>query len=259
MDLEKKRRGIQSVEVGTQLLIALAQERRALSLSDLSRLANLTPGRAHPYLVSYINMGLVEQDPSTGLYQLGPFCLELGLVRLNQLDIIKIAAPLVNELATNTELSVALAVWGNMGPTIVQLIEPYRPLHVNMRPGTVMSLTNTATGHVFAAYLPEQMIKQYLNSGQHALTHNPRQKQLSQKQFATHINATKENGMAQALGIPIPGIHALSVPVFGLNNHIELALTIMGTSEHFDASFDGAIAQKLLALSQKISYSLGKL
>lgn len=258
MDLEKKRRGIQSVEVGTQLLMALAQERRPLSLSDLSRLANLTPGRAHPYLVSYINMGLVEQDTGTGLYQLGPFCLELGLVRLNQLDIIKITAPLVNELATNTELSVALAVWGNMGPTIIQLIEPYRPLHVNMRPGTVMSLTNTATGHVFAAYLPEQMIKQYLNSGQHALTHNPRQKQLSQEQFATHIKSTRKNGMAQALGIPIPGIHALSVPVFGLNKHIELALTIMGTSEHFDASIDGAIAQKLLALSQKISYSLGK-
>jgi len=42
--------------------------------------------------------------------------------------------------AAQTEQSVAVAVWGNLGPTVVRMEEPIHPLHVNLRTGTVMSL-----------------------------------------------------------------------------------------------------------------------
>ena len=44
-------RGIQSVEVGGRLLLALAHVGRALSLKDLAQEADMAPGKAHPYLV----------------------------------------------------------------------------------------------------------------------------------------------------------------------------------------------------------------
>ena len=47
----------------------------------------------------------------------------------------------------------ALAVWGNFGPTIVRMIEARQPLHVTMRAGTVMSILGTATGRAFAAVM----------------------------------------------------------------------------------------------------------
>ena len=37
-------------------------------------------------------------------------------------------------------------------------MDPIYPLHVNLRTGTVMSLAGTATGRLFAAYLPRQLI-----------------------------------------------------------------------------------------------------
>ena len=48
----KERRGIQSIEVGGQLLLALAENGRPMSLGDLAKAARMPSGKAHPYLVS---------------------------------------------------------------------------------------------------------------------------------------------------------------------------------------------------------------
>ena len=65
-------RGIQSIEVGGALLKALAHHGRALPLKDLAAEAGMVPAKAHPYLVSFGKLGLIEQDAASGRYGLGP-------------------------------------------------------------------------------------------------------------------------------------------------------------------------------------------
>jgi DNA-binding IclR family transcriptional regulator len=92
-------RSVQSVEVGGRLLLALADSRSDLSLKDLAARAGLTPSRAHPYLVSFSRLGLVEQRQPTGRYGLGPAALQIGLAALHQLDPIQAASPVAEALA----------------------------------------------------------------------------------------------------------------------------------------------------------------
>ena len=87
-------RGIQSVEVGGQLLKALARSGRRMALKDLARDADMTPAKAHPYLVSFGKLGLIEQDPVSGHYGLGQLAVQLGLISLQQVD--PVAWPLPN-------------------------------------------------------------------------------------------------------------------------------------------------------------------
>ena len=94
----KVRRGIQSIEIGSELLGVLAQHVTPMALKDLAKAAGMSPGKAHPYLVSFLKVGFVTQDAS-GRYQLGPFALQLGLTRLQRLDVVKEASPLVEVLA----------------------------------------------------------------------------------------------------------------------------------------------------------------
>lgn len=75
----KQRQGIQSIEVGARLLRALAANGRSMMLRDVARNAGMPAAKAHRYLVSFMRMGLVEQDANTGRYDLGEFSLELGL------------------------------------------------------------------------------------------------------------------------------------------------------------------------------------
>ena len=64
----KPQQGIQSIEVGARLLRALAANGRSMMLRDLAQNAAMPAAKAHRYLVSFMRMGLVEQDANTGRY-----------------------------------------------------------------------------------------------------------------------------------------------------------------------------------------------
>ena len=92
-------RGIQSIEVGGQLLRALVHHGRPMALKDLAREADMTAAKAHPYMVSFGRLALIEQDGASGHYRLGPLALQLGLIGLQQADPVHIASPLMAPLA----------------------------------------------------------------------------------------------------------------------------------------------------------------
>jgi hypothetical protein len=53
---DKPRRGIQSVEIGSQLLTALARHVAPMPLRDLAKAAGMSTGKAHPYLVTFLSV-----------------------------------------------------------------------------------------------------------------------------------------------------------------------------------------------------------
>jgi DNA-binding IclR family transcriptional regulator len=254
---EKTRRGIQSVEIGSELLVVLARHVKPMALKDLAKAAHMSTGKAHPYLVSFLKVGFVMQD-AAGCYELGPLALQLGLTRLQRLNPVKVASPLIEHLATETEHSVALSVWGNLGPTIVRLEDPVHPLHVNLRVGTVMSLAHTATGRLFAAYLPakvvEKMVVEDLNR-QSGRSDGPLH--MTRAQVEEALIETRRHGLSRTLGQPIPGIDAFSAPVFDSGGHIALGITVMGPSATFDSEWNGSVARPLRACSREVSRLLG--
>jgi DNA-binding IclR family transcriptional regulator len=256
---EKERRGIQSIEIGSQLLVELARHVAPMALKDLAKAARMSTGKAHPYLVSFLKVGFVTQEAS-GSYELGPLALQLGLARLQRLDPVKEASPLIAALAAETEQSVAVAVWGNLGPTIVRLEEPIHPLHVNLRTGTVMSLAYTATGRLFAAYLPPKVVEKLIiedvarQSGRAGGT-----MQLTRAQVDDAIVETRRRGLSRTIGHPIPGINAFCAPVFDSAGNLVLGITAMGPEATFDNEWNGKVAAPLRACALEVSRRLGYL
>jgi len=250
-----ERRGIQSIEVGGALLQVLAQRGRSMMLRDLALAAGMPAAKAHPYLVSFGKLGLIEQDPATGHYGLGAAALQLGLAALRGLNPVRLATPAAARLANAIHLNVAIALWGNHGPTVVSIEECSRPIHVNMRPGTVMSLLYSATGRVFAAFLPTAMTAEL----QDADTQQQASALSGLPPVAPEesLIAVREHGMARALGQPIPGISAFSAPVFDHMGKLTLAITAMGPTASFDPNWDGSIANALRDCTQQISHRLG--
>jgi DNA-binding IclR family transcriptional regulator len=256
---EKSRRGIQSFEVGTQLLIELARHVKPMALKDLAKVTGMSTGKAHPYLVSFLKVGFVTQDAS-GSYELGPLALQLGLARLQRLDAVKEASPLIEELAARTEQSVAVAVWGNLGPTIVRLEEPIQPMHVNLRTGTVMSLAYTATGRLFAAYMPPKVVEKLI--AEDIARQGGRSDGvvlITRAQVEDAITETRRHGLSRTIGQPIPGINAFCAPVFDAAGHLVLGITAMGPEATFDNEWNGKVASPLRACALEVSRRLGYL
>jgi DNA-binding IclR family transcriptional regulator len=250
-------RGIQSIEVGGELLRVLVNTQRPMPLRDLAREARMAPAKAHRYLVSFGKLGLAKQDPATGAYELGPFALQLGLVSLQRLDAIREAGPEAALLAGRIGHTVFLTVRGQLGPMVVRMEESGQPLHVNMRTGTLMSLMNTATGLIFASFLPSKMIESMLQHEALRMAGARALDAAAMKRFEHAMSETRRRGLARAVGNPIPGANALAAPMFEANGNIVLAMTAMGPAGTFDPAWEGEIANALRSSAETISSRFG--
>jgi DNA-binding IclR family transcriptional regulator len=262
-------RGIQSIEVGGQLLRALVHHGRPMALKDLAREADMTAAKAHPYMVSFGRLGLIEQDRASGHYLLGPLALQLGLISLQQADPVHIATPLIAEVAQRIGHTVALAVWGARGATIVRTAESPSPVHVNMRHGTVFSLTNTASGRIFAAYLDAGTVRQLLDAERQRQKQRKAGEQAPEAgmppqpplpswgEFERQLQEVRVHGISRSEGEVIEGVSAMAAPVFDHTGAIVLSVTAIGPAAIFDTAWDSEIARALKACAGTVSARLG--
>lgn len=251
-------RGVQSVEVGGRILVAMIQAGRPSMLRDLALGSDLTPAQVHAYLVSFRRLGLVEKDPATGRYQLGPFALQLGLGRLRVSNPLRLAGDTAAGLAVELGLMVTITVWGTFGPTIVQVHEAADQMHVNLRAGAVYSLTGTATGRLFAAYLPSKQVAHLLDAelAEGALTQRIGNL-TSRAQFERAVARVRRQGYAVAEGSPVPGINGIAGPVFDHSGQMQLAITLVGPTAIVGTGRQSPQVTALLNFTRGLSAQLG--
>jgi DNA-binding IclR family transcriptional regulator len=265
---ESDSRGIQSIEVGGRLLLALAHHGQPLALKDLAAAADMSAGKAHPYLVSFIKLGLVERETEGGRYGLGPLALQMGLIGLQQYDPVRLATEIIDDLAQATGHTVAIAVWGHRGPTLVRIAAAPSPVHVSMRHGTVMSIPDTASGRLFAAFGPAEAVREALeNEAPSSRKGAPAPGRPARARaggrfglgtaFDREIERVRADGVACIDGAALPGVSAVSVPVFDARGQLVLSLTAIGPSATFDAAVDGAVAARLKPAAAQLSLRLG--
>lgn len=253
-----ERQGIQSVEVGARLLKVLAEHNRAMMLKDLARKADMAPAKAHRYLASFIRCGLVSQDQYTGHYDLGSFALELGLSSLARLDIIKAADPILEGLCERISETVALAVWGTHGATIIRMFEPLTTITVSLRPGAVLPLSLSATGRCFAAFCTRPAIRKTLDAEIQGMAESSARSIDEAKADLELIFAEiRQRRVARASGSLTLGINGFSAPVFDYAGDMVAALTTLGAVEHFDDSWSSPIAVELRLAAALLSRQLG--
>jgi DNA-binding IclR family transcriptional regulator len=250
--------GIDSIETGMRLLTALAERRRPQMLKTLAADAGMPPAKAHRYMVSFVRAGYVDREPESGLYRLGPTSLQLGLAALGGTDALELGTQTICGLRDELNQTMAMMVWGNLGATIVRIEEVSQPVTINSRPGTVLPLLASASGQVFAAFLPEQMIAPMLAAEVTANRKMDDPRLVTSMEKAKLIIAdVRRRGIGKVTGETTPGIHALAVPVFDYRRQPVLALAAMGLGGRFDSRWNGAIAQRLKEAARMLSSRLG--
>jgi len=262
------RAGIQSVEVGFELLKALADAPGALMLRDLAAGAGMSAAKAHRYLVSFQRMGLVMQDPVSTRYDLGPAALRLGLAGLSRIDAVKLARERVPSLLAETGHTLAIAVWGNQGPTMVHWAEAPQAVPVTLRLGDVMPLLTSATGRCFAAFMPPgghdgERIPLMIRDELARLRQLPRTELPLQdvprtpEEIQAVLDETRRQGLGRVVHSLLPGVGGFCAPVFDAQDRLALGLVVLGSVSTLDTDWNGRPAQALRRSAARLSHDLG--
>lgn len=229
-----------------------------MMLRDLARTAAMPAAKAHRYLVSLARTGLVMQNAASGRYDLGPFALELGLASLARLDAVKAAEAALEALAEDIGETVALAVWGNMGPTIVRWIDSRHPVSVNLRTGSVMPLLHSAIGLCFVSFFDSPRLQQRIDE-ELRINELAAEKRgpSSRQELDALVAEARRHGMTRVMGTVLPGINAFCAPVFDHEGAMVLAIAALGPASLFKAEWTGSVPRAIALAASSVSGRLG--
>ncbi|MDR5733390.1 IclR family transcriptional regulator [Caballeronia sp. LZ025] len=251
----KAQRGINALDSTGELLNALVSASRPMNLRDLAAAAGMPPAKAFPHLVSLQKIGLLSRDDD-GCFSAGALGFELGLIALQRLSPTRDAEPEIVSLAAATQLSVAAATLGPLGPTVIRLEESARPQHISLRVGTVMSLVNTAIGRVFAAHMSEDVLEGLLAQETIRLAGAATKPPL-EREYRARLERIRERGIDEAFDAPVPGVGTFAAPILDHTGSIRLVIAVIGSSRGIDRDYDGPVARALLAATQRLSWRFG--
>tara|TARA_R110000751_G_scaffold36940_3_gene89839 strand:- start:3593 stop:4567 length:975 start_codon:yes stop_codon:yes gene_type:complete len=220
------RKGIQSIEVGGRIISALCDFQYPVPLKDLAAAVGMPAAKVHRYLTSLVRIGLACQDDQSGLYGLGPMALRMGLSAIERNDVVMRAGRLLRVLTLDWRSSGHLAIWGERGPVLIRTEHGGPPVISTMGLGTVMPLLRSATGQAFLATMPRSAIEHVIRAEQEIL-------HWDDQQVADLIEKNRLRGAAVIEGNIVPGLSAISAPVFNLDGSVACCVTLMNPQANY--------------------------
>lgn len=93
---------------------------------------------------------------------------------------------------------------------------------------------------MFAAWLPRKLIEPVIAAELQAVQKGWSDLgALSGAALDREIAKVRRDGIAATTDLPVPGISALSAPVFNHSGHLQLAITVIGPTPKIDVSLQG--------------------
>jgi DNA-binding IclR family transcriptional regulator len=239
-----------SVDRALRILLLLREE-HSVTLTAVSRALDVAPSTAHRLLTTLLLHDFVRRDSATRAYLPGRALLEIGLAAAGNLDIRRLARPVLEELTRELEETVHLVVRDGATVLFLDTVESPRAVRVTDRTGTTLPAHCTAAGKVLLAELDRVALWALLGSAplarltprtrverrdlEHELEH------IREVRYATNFAESERGLSAVAAAIPDPG--AVST----------MAVTVSVPSEHIDHARVRRIADAVITAAQRVA------
>ncbi len=192
-------------------------------------------------------------------YDLGPVSLREVKAALPSCEAIAKAMdalPLVSESVGG--FTVGLSVWGNHGPTMVGWHGGENVAQQQLRAGLVMSITRTATGIAFAAFMPPEVTNVFLQEDLRLFRIADEDEQEQRRAFDSTVAAARASGLARAVDLepsPLFGAvaNAFSAPVYDAQGDMICALSMAADASLLPPDPDGPAPQALLRAAKDLT------
>jgi DNA-binding IclR family transcriptional regulator len=218
--------GVQSIRRAFAILEEIARHRDGINLTDLSRQVRLHNSTTFHLVKTLASLGYVQQPRDSKKYRIGRRLFTLAASSLDELEMINVATPVLEELTRSTGESSHLAV--RSGDEVVVIAKTYGTgaFQLADRVGVVRPAHCTALGKVLLAALPQPELERYL--GAHELRAFTPRTIVEAESLVREIEGVRRNGIAYDDAEFNVEVRCMAVPVYGLTGQVTAAIGISG-------------------------------
>lgn len=246
-----------SLRNGLLVLESFTPRKRNLSLSDISKLNNLSKASVFRILKTLSELEYLKYRPEDKKYSLGPKVLSLGFSVLQTMEVREIARPYLEELSNECQKTVNLGVLDGYEMVYIDRIRFPDLRELNIRVGSRIPLYNSALGRAVLAHQAKEKLAELLwkfRKDPHAVDYVGN----NGGKLLKALEKVRKEGFASSDEEFAAGIRAIAVPLFSFTGAVAYSINIVGSSDVIPMEeLKTSYVPKLINIGREISRMLG--
>jgi DNA-binding IclR family transcriptional regulator len=189
-----QRTGVQSLGRAFSIIEAVAQHRDGIGLADLSRLVGLHNSTAFHLAKTLLSLGYIRQDAETKRYRIGRKLFALAAGALDEIEMIHLANPVLENLSRTTGESGHFCVRVGDAVVVIARTSGSGAFQMADRVGVVRPAHCTALGKAILASLSPEQLRLFIQ--RNPLTPSTKRSITEIPEFIREIERVRQTGFA---------------------------------------------------------------
>src|SRR5258708_5345632 len=252
---DRARSGVQSLGRAFAILEEVARHREGIGLAELSKLVGLHNSTTFHLAKTMVSLGYMRQERDTKRYRVGRPLFALAASALDEIEMVNLATPIMEDLSRETGESSHFAV--RMGDAVVVIARTSGPgaFQLTDRVGVVRPAHCTALGKIVLAALRPDQLKRFLERVE--LKPSTKKSITEPAALLREIAEIRRSAIAFDDGEFNPEVRCVAVPVYNFTGDVVGALGISGPIWRMSYQMLQSRAKAVKAAANRLSSEFG--
>ncbi|KNZ40905.1 IclR family transcriptional regulator [Acetobacterium bakii] len=225
MDAKKKKTNLSSVGNTLCILNCFTVEQPEKRVTDIARELDLGKSTVSRLLATLASEGYVKKNPETQKFSLGLRLLSLASTLTSNLEIVREARPVLQQLVQETSESAQIAEIEGNRMIYVDQVKCKQPIRILAHIGRINPIHCTGSGRLLLAYQSEKRQQELLHGELMKYTPNT---ETDPVKIQKDLETIKNQGYCIITNELIEGVVSISAPIRDYRERVISAISVVG-------------------------------
>ncbi|MFC3168945.1 HTH-type transcriptional regulator BhcR [Paracoccus fontiphilus] len=226
-----------------------------LTLSEVAERMEQSPSTAHRLLHSLAARGMVESDPTTQAWNIGPAAFRLGSAFMRRSGIVERARPILRTLMEHTGETANLGILNGDAVLFISQAETHETIRAFFPPGTRSPLHASGIGKALLAFGRADILRGYLTS--HGLTRFTDRTLVTPESLVADMDRIRSRGFSFDDEERTRGMRCIAAPVFDLTGEAIAGVSVSGPTHRIGHEHVKTLGAAVVAAAADLSQAMG--
>lgn len=236
-------------------MLDLLASHPGLTLSEVADRMEQSPSTVHRLLHSLAARGMVESDPATQAWNIGPATFRLGSAFMRRSGIVERARPILRALMEHTGETANLGILNGDAVLFVSQAETHETIRAFFPPGTRSPLHASGIGKALLAFGRPEVLRNYLDG--HGLTRFTDHTLTTAEALSDDMSRIRARGFSFDDEERTRGMRCIAAPVFDMTGDAIAGVSVSGPTHRIGHEHVKTLGAVVAAAAAELSLAMG--